>query len=170
MLETANITDHGIQDAMVVVPVDRPSSQTREGGLSDDACSREGGHGSQRGGNQYNRGGPPRCRQYWRRYYSDSPRNHQDGDGEEQPNAEEVGQNNDQWSQRRRPQRFYVDSTNQGVLTTNRREINKQKYTSMLWRLESMRQQSWVTLLERYHPYLQLIYVSCRRVTTSCNV
>ena len=85
----------------------RPSSQTREGGLRGDESSGEGGQGYQRGGYHYNRGGQPRRRPYWSRYYSGPPRNHQDGDGEEQPNAEEVGQNSDQRSQRRGPQRFY---------------------------------------------------------------
>ena len=85
----------------------RPSVQTRERGLGCDASSGVGGQGSHKRGNQYNRGGPPRRRPYWRRYYSGPPRNHQDGDGEEQPNAEEVGQNSDQRSHRRGPQRSY---------------------------------------------------------------
>ena len=106
-----------IPDAVVVVPVvhhprrrgggpRRPPSQIKEGGQSSDESSGEGGQGSQRGGNQYNRGGPPRRRPYWRRYYSGPLYNHQDGDGKEQPNAEEVGQISDQRSQRRGPQRF----------------------------------------------------------------
>ncbi|KAK2176402.1 hypothetical protein NP493_664g02014 [Ridgeia piscesae] len=85
----------------------RPPVQTRERGLSGDASSGEGGQGSHKRGNQYNRGGPPRRRPYWRRYYSGPQRNHQDGEGEQQQNTEEVGQNSDQRSHRRGPQRFY---------------------------------------------------------------